>query len=410
MKSNKVFTNILLIVLIIILTFTPVIAYVPALRRTWIILLVGIAVLSPFNLKFYVSNAFFCLIFSIIIMLFNVFSADTYYSEVTKVFSEFSMLIIVVMITKYAIQGKNKNFLKWCVMTFFFIVAIETTSTYIIDQQIPGALRALFSESLQTGEREEFLYPYYRMGLSNYKLPHVMPILIPPLVMGFREKTNSVVLRIWSLLFLLFSLELVWLSGVMTAFILAILFLFLSVYVSFYMKPNLKVFFLFGLFFLPFAYSDDLTLYIIKNSQNLFSGNDFVYRKLLLLEENIYSYEAVGDVAERQNLYIMSLNEFFNNIFIGTNNPMGNHSTFIDRLGTLGLVGFVPYILFFYIQIKTIRRYIPKSNRIYNDMGIAAGTLMMLLKDVDDWELYLTLFTITPLLVIYLSPNKIEKK
>lgn len=351
-----------------------------------------------------------CLAFSAIIMLFNAFTGDAYYLGIDKVFAEVSMLLFVTMLTMCAVhEGCKLSFLKWCVMTFFSIVAVETLATFILDQQIPGAIRALFSESLVTGEREELLYPYYRLGLSNYMLPHAMPMLVPPLIMGFREKSNSMVLRIWSLIFLLFALELIWLSGAMTAFMMAILFLLLSLYTTFSAKPNFKMCILFGTLFLPFFFFDELTLYVLQLSQDIFSGNDYIYRKLLLLEENVNSTEAAGDVAERQNLYLVSINEFFKNIFIGTNNPMGNHSTFLDRLGTLGLVGFVPYILFYYSQLKSIRIYIPKNRRLYYDEAIAAGLLMMLLKDVDNWEMFFTLFTVMPLLLLYLIPNQTAK-
>ena len=406
MNKKKSIIGILLIFFIIVLTFTPVVGYFPIFRSTWIFLLLGIALLSISNIKFYTSRAFICLVFSAVIMLLNVFNEDKYFN-LNKVLAEISMLVFVAMMTMYAVnKGRKPLFLKWCIMTFFLIVAVETIATFLLDLLIPGALRALFSDSIKTGERMELLYPYFQLGMSNYILPHAMPMLIPPLVMGFRERSHSMLMRVWSLIFLLLALELIWLSGVMTAFLMAILFLLLSIYTSFSKKPNWRKFTLFGLLFLPFIFYDDLTKDVLQLAQDIFSGNDYFYRKLLLLEENIGGSEATGDMEARQNHYLESLQEFFNNILVGTNNPMGRHSTFLDRLGTLGLVGFVPYILFYYFNIKTIRRYIPQLNRIYYDEAIGAGLLMLLFKDVDNWEVYLTLFTITPLLVIYLSPNK----
>lgn len=411
MNNIKLLASIILLFIVVVLTFTPAEGYFPIFRHTGVYLFLGMATLFPFTNKFFTSQQFFWLIFSAFVMTLNVLSQDWYYSGVTKVLAEIFMLILAAMITQYAIQEGNKYlFLKWFIMTFFAIVAIETIASFILDQQMPGAIRALFSESIHTGERSEFLYPYYRLGLSNYTLPHAMPMLIPPLVMGFREKSNPKILRIWSLVFLIFALELVWLSGVMTAFLMAILFLLLSIYTSFSKRPSMKLFILFGLLFMPFIFSEELKMYVLQISQDIFSGNDYIYGKLLLLEENMKYDEATGDVAERQNLYLMSIYEFLNNIFIGTNNPMSNHSVFLDRLGTLGLVGFVPYMMFYYIQLKKLRRYIPKLNLIYFDVAIAAGLLMLLFKGVGNWEIYLTLFAVTPLLVIYLSPKQIIKK
>ena len=405
MSYKQFYIGIIMIFLIIILTFTPVIGYVPFFRRKWIFLLLGITVLSnPFQIKSEISSAFFYLAFSAIIMFLNVLSGDAYYAEKSKVFLEIAMLALVPMMTNYAIQEADKQwFLKGCIITFFAILAIETVSTFYIDRQIPGAIRLLFKESLQSVNRNEVLYPFFKLGLSNYMLPHAMPMLIPPLVMGFKDRLNPMMLRIGSFVFLLLAMELIWLSGAMAAFMMGIFFLILAVFTPFSEKPSLTFLIILGILFFPFVIFDELPQLVLKISQDIFSDNVYIYRKLLLLEENLYSEEATGDVAERQNLYLISLNEFINNIFIGTNNALGNHSAFMDRLATLGLTGFVPYITYYYIQIKSFRRYIPDLNRIYFDEAIAAGLLMLLFKDTDSWEIYLTLFTVTPLLVIFLS-------
>lgn len=411
MSYKQFYIGILLISLIIILTFTPVIGYFPFFRRRWIFLLLGIAVLSPLQFKSGVSSAFLYLAISAIIMVFNVLFGDAYYSGITKVFSEVTMLALVTMMTNYAIQEPDKQlFLKWFLMTFLAILAIETTSTFVIDRQIPGAIRYLFGESTEAVNRNEVLYPYFQLGMSNYMLPHAMPMLIPPLVMGFKDRLNPMIIRIGSLFFLLLSLELIWLSGVMAAFMMGIFFLVLAVITPFSEKPSLTILITLGILFFPFIIFDELPLQVVKIFQDIFSNNNYIYRKLLLLEENLQYDQATGDVAARQDLYLTSLNEFFNNIFIGTNNTLGNHSAFMDRLATLGLIGFVPYIMFYYIQIKSFRRFIPDLNRIYFDEAIAAGLLMLLFKDTDSWEIYLTLFTVTPLLVIYLSRYRSDEE
>ena len=410
MKSIKSFVGIVLILLIVILTFTPVVGYFPFFRRVWIFLLVGVMVLTPFNLNFYLSRGFFCLALSAVVMLLNVMTSDSYF-DTEKVITEISMLIFTALISLFAFrEGHKHSFMKWCIMTVFAIITIETIATFILDQQSPGILRGLFSESINSGEREELLYPFYRFGLSNYVLPHAMPVLIPPLVMGLRDKANPFWQRIWSTVFLLFVLLLIWLSGVMTAFLLAVLFLLLALFTSFSKKPSLKIFIGFCLLFLPFLFFDELTLYVVRVSQDIFSGNEYISSKLLEFEESLNAQSTTGDLAVRQDLYLASLNEFFNNIFIGTNNPMGHHSAFLDRLGTLGLVGIIPYMLFYYYQLKTVRKFIAKDRRIYFDEAVIAGLMMFSLKDIDNWELFFILFTVMPLLVYFLSFRQIEKR
>ena len=247
MNKKKSIIGIPLIFFIIVLTFTPVVGYFPIFRNKWIFLLLGIALLSMSNTKFYISRAFFCLVFSALIMLLNVYSEDKYFN-MNMVLAEIATLVFVAMMAMYAVNKGKPLFLKWCIMTFFLIVAVETIATFILDLLIPGALRALTSDSIKTGERLDLLYPYFQLGMSNYMLPHAMPMLIPPLVMGFRERSHPVLMRVWSLIFLLLALELIWLSGVMTAFLMAILFLLLSIYTSFSKKPDWKKFTFFCLY------------------------------------------------------------------------------------------------------------------------------------------------------------------
>ena len=344
-------------------------------------------------------------------MLVNVISGDSYYMGINSVLAEISMLVFTPLLFFHAVNEKHcLSLLTWMVMTVFAIIAIETIATFYLDQSEPGVLRSLFSESLITDEREELLYPYYRLGLSNYKLPHALPMLIPPLVMGISDKNHSFRIRIWSFVFLFFVLLLIWLSGVMTAFLFAIFFLSLSLYYSYTRKLSWLSGIVFCLIFFPFIFDDQLVLNVIQVSQKLFSGNDYIYRKLLLFEESMNVQYASGDILERQILYSMSLNEFSSNIIFGSNNEMGNHSTILDRLGTLGLIGFIPYILFFYHQLKTARSFILPDKRFFYDMAMAAGILMFLLKDVDNWEMYLMLFTVAPLLMIFLSTNPNAKR
>lgn len=345
-----------------------------------------------------------------IIMFLNALSHDKYYSTINSVLVEISMIVLASTMFLFS---KNRNygaeFLKWAVYTTFGIIAIEVVASFILDLEYPGIIRALFSESITSGEREELMYPYYRMGLTNYILPHAVPMLIPPLIMGIREKRLSLWIRLWGGFFLFFVLLLVWLSGVMTAFLLSLISIIFTLFIAKGKIVNLKLFIGLFILILPFIIFDDLTLYVIQILKSLFSGNGFIKYKLELLEESLLMQQSTGDLEERQNLYMISINEFTNNILIGSNNPMGNHSMFLDRLATLGIIGFIPYIAFYYFQLTIVRKIMAPQYLLYYDQAVILGLLMMALKGITSWEIFFTLFMVMPSLFVFLS-SKINAK
>lgn len=400
----KRIVNIVLISIIAILTFTPIIGYFPFFRRTWIFLLLGLLAIVSVHKTYHLHKGFLFLGGAAIIMFLNAFSHDAYYSTINSVLVEISMIVLSSTMFLYSKNGKfGAEFFKWSIYTTFGIVAIETIATFILDLGYPGILRIIFSESIASGERDELLYPYYRMGLSNYVLPHALPMLIPPLIMGIREKRSSLKLKSWGLSFLFFVLLLVWLSGVVTAFLLSLISVIFTIFIAKGKSANIKFFIGLTILILPFFLSDDLTLFVIQLLKDIFSGNQFISYKLEILEESLLMQQSTGDMAERQNLYMISLNEFANNILIGSNNPMGNHSMFLDRLGTLGLVGFIPYMAFYYFQLTIVRKAIAPRHLLYYDQAVVIGLLMMALKGITSWEIFFTLFMVMPSLFIFLS-------
>lgn len=61
-----------------------------------------------------------------------------------------------------------------------------------------------------------------------------------------------------------------------------------------------------------------------------------------------------------------AIDGFFNNILIGSSyEGSGGHSIILNRLGTTGLIGFIPFMLMLYFIFKQWYVTIPKESRIY---------------------------------------------
>ena len=136
---------------------------------------------------------------------------------------------------------------------------------------------------------------------------------------------------------------------------------------------------------------------------NLMGNEGHFHGKVLTFQETITSNSATGDVAERQELYSKGLTGFLDNILIGSNDDIGGHSVLLNRLGALGLVGFIPYVGILIAQLKMVIRQLPSGYRVYFHLGTFAALIMLLTKAISSWETYFFWFAVLPFAIIYFS-------
>lgn len=382
---------------VVLQTFTPAIAYSPIFVRPWIIWLLVLVVSIVVNPSIYRTHRFFILMLYALVLAVNVAMGDSYFKKDIAI-REICYLLLPVVIYQYCITGEKGDKLSlWVMVTMILIILIESIATFFLDIANPGILRMAFSESVTTTyDRNTYMAQYYKLGMSNYSLPHALPILIPASIYGIKAN-RGFVREIW-FLFLFALLLLVWLSGSATALLLAT---FITI-VSFLTKigknkQNVIVLILLLLLLLPFLLHDSLSLRLLDIIGNWVSGNRYFVAKVNALQETILYGNAMGDVASRRDLYLQSLDLFESNILLGTNEAVGNHSTLLDRLSVLGLLGIIIFITFLIKQIQFTTHTIGGQGRFFYYEGIVAGILMLLLKDMDNWETFLVLFTVMPI-------------
>lgn len=391
--------------MIVLLTFTPAVAYFPFVSRVWLILSIGLLASFIATPNFYQTKRFYIFALYALLIFVNVSSGDEYFNNNSFV-GELGYLLLPILMFQYCITGrKGDTFQNWVLLIMLIILTIETISTLVLDIESPGVVRnsfreASFSRNASIGEsRKTYLIQYYRMGMTNYWFPHAVPILIPSTIYGIKISKNNTKINVilWWLV-LIEILLLCWLSGSTTALMLAVVFTiigFLTKEAS--PKRNVAMFIIVSLVVLPFMLVDNLTLWLLDILGDLVSNNVYFSSKVDIFRESILYGDTTGDLAVREDKYSISINQFLSNIILGTNGTVGNHSTFLDRLAVLGLVGFIPYVLLFFMQFKYSIKTIPNDCRIFYFESFFAGIIMLLLKDVDNWETFLILFTILPI-------------
>lgn len=99
----------------------------------------------------------------------------------------------------------------------------------------------------------------------------------------------------------------------------------------------------------------------------------------------------------RLNYQKEALDAFYRNIFIGDTYSGGGHSIILNRLGSLGLIGFIPFILMIYYQFRQWYILMPKISRYYFLLSWAGAALLMYSKNCFNQEGYLFICIVIPI-------------
>lgn len=400
MKSvNKVmFPTILYSVIIVIVSWSFIEGWFPIARRQWIFLGLGIVASFFTSQYFFRGKSFFILIAYFLVLWFNSLTGDKYFPDLNAVLVEVFALAFPAATFSYYYCNKNMPDVRFLLTSFFLVLVVTSIASFFIDRfLIPNAIRNMVGLYLLEGRNA--VYSYYRLGLSSYTFPACLPILVPPLVMGMKKKNNRKV-KIICFILLLPLLLLVFLSGNMTALLLALLSLLLSYFTrDASVRNNIRRLVFIFILFLP-LFNQTFMGNVAHVALSVTGEESDYYEKFEAMES-----EGAGgaDWEVRQNLYGRSFSSFTQNILVGTNSSVGNHSSFIDRLGLLGLIGFIPFVWFIFLQLKKGSSLISPNSRMYYWEGCLAGIMMLSIKSSFSPVFFIVLFIILPLITYFIS-------
>lgn len=399
-RHNKV--SFLYLITVFSLTFLGII-YWPGVGFSarylgWALGIMLPAILVP---TFFKQRFFAYFIAYAIVVYLNYMAKDAYFFNIKRVMDGFVTLYIPLGMTYYATRFRDKAWMRAVFLVAMFVIIWITIATALVDIQIPGAVRFIHTE-LQNGDAELSDYKHlYAMGLSNYLLPHALPIIIPIFAISLRQKEIPIKHKIVPIALLLCVISLLYFSGSTGPMIVGIGIFALSLWVKpGSIKSELTSIFIFCIFALPFLFSDDIMLYLLQTIDDLIGNKGYFHGKVVAFQDTILLGEASGSVDTRQNLYLADIEAFFNNIIIGTE-AKGRHSVILAHLGSLGLVGFIPYIMILIEQIKMSVKITPQNYHIFYYLGNFAAFLMILTKGVTSWEVYFCWFTLLPCGIVF---------
>lgn len=382
----------------------------PLLGRQWLFLLLSLMVII-FAVPGYFKNSktFQAIFFYLLVMIFNMVAGDKMFGKPLTIFSDITSLVIPTGLTYYMFRKSDYKTMTTLIVSFFILLVYTAIASFMIDQMNPGIIRYIIEYTNKGGEIAPFM-SLFRMGLSNYYLPHALPVLIPPLFLGIRNNTISKNVRFLLIITLMSILLLVFLSGATTALLLSLIVLVCMLIIrKGSTSRNLITISLIVAISIPFIVNQEFLLPFLYGVENVLGESDFTGKVVEFQDAVVYG-EATGDAGVRQSLYEKSFVAFNENPLLGTNEQIGGHSALLDRLASFGIIGFIPLLLCFYYHLTSVLGMLEKKYHIYYYMGVFMCVLMLSLKNMFNWEMMVVSFTILPISLFVLRKDYSKKK
>ena len=164
-------------VVIILYTFSVFWGWFP---RTHSIITLAIGLVAGIYAcnKFFSTKPFYYLLLYGIILFLNYLMGDAHYYLFSKAFYEFLYLLLPALISFCLLKAENSKIAKYTVVAILFMLIFNAIGSMYVDTVFPGSIRALNAEAKMNPDSSLQSY-YFRFGVTNYFLPHAIPMIIP---------------------------------------------------------------------------------------------------------------------------------------------------------------------------------------------------------------------------------------
>ena len=221
--------DILFVIVIVCLTFQWF-NYFPLLKHRTIFIGLGFLLVVFCSKGYFGRPTLICMLSYILMVLLNWFAGDKYFDSLESiVYIEFFSLFFSSAFVYYLFKYNKNQLFTIIILTFGIFLIHSTIISYLANQIMPGLMR--FQANADAAQSvSDFLYPYRRLGLSDYLIPHALCVIIPGFVYlskqargGFRYFFIILTATAWILSFV---------SGAFAALLLSTLSLILSLLVN----------------------------------------------------------------------------------------------------------------------------------------------------------------------------------
>lgn len=391
-------------ILIIVLTWPIFPAWIPALEKPWWLYPLGIVVGFFFAREYFLTKQFRYLVLYGVVILLNSLWGDKYIYDPIVVLTRFCGFLFLTSAPYVLLKPGNEKYSKIIFYVFFLLLIYTTIISIFLNNLFPDVIR---NDVSITGEKEIYEFAFlYKFGLTRYQFAHAVPILIPPLVMGYKYAKHAFLNKIFYLLCVLLCIAHTFVSGSTTAFLMSVIATVLSfAVVKGSAKTNMRRLLVLSILLLPLLSSSVLSS--LLGMVDMVTGSEGpIHYHIVDMQYSLIKEGSEGDVRARQDLYSVSLRSFFANPIIGTNDKMGNHSVFVDHLGAFGLLGFIPFFSLLWVEYKNVLYKIGARYKFYYMISMICAFGMFAFKNASYWNICCFLYIGAPIFLTQLAKNK----
>lgn len=286
----------------------------------------------------------------------------------------------------------NTKLYKWVAISS--IVLIGLSLLYVIPM-------AISNDNLLRGN--EVRGEFHIFGIPSYALIHAYMLIIPGIMYGMKQQDKIKKVLLFLSLVLVFLT--IFFSYVTTTFLISIAMIALGLL---YHEDNNKLILRIvgAVMLVVLVYATGLFEWFLNGLVSIFDGtasqNKMIELRAMFLGQDIEG----GVFDERQSLHMNSLKAYRTNPLFGSP-EVGNHSTLLDRLGGLGLVGFIPFACMLWNQMRSSYFFLcDKESKYYYLLSIGAVLVYMYNKGLFGGEGWLFLMVLVPSILTAFSNKK----
>lgn len=390
--KNKIFIGVTLFYIIYIaFPYIAVIFNIP----TWLpSIFVSVVLISLFH-KAIIRNKMFFWFVCYCLVTFAFFSSGRLIKIDIGACRTFSQLVIeyAFLLPSIIICSvlTNINSVKVNKVIGYSVLAVLFVSFVLILPQLGQSdLRTL----AEAAEMDESVNVQYVLG---YTLLHAYIIIFPAIYYYYAMSNNKTNKRFGMIMFILLAYIILKSSIATTILLLFVSFALCRIVISNNRDREIVILFFVALTIAVFYYSGGFVLFLDWISP--FFDGTAVSQKI----DDLKIYLETGTKGEsidvRENLHNISLESFFSNPIYGDGH-FGGHSLILDRLGCMGVIGFLPYIMMYVSVYKHWSNIMNKNEKRFFFIGFLSVIILLYSKGLFGQEGNLFFMVLLPIIIL----------
>lgn len=401
---KKVF--ILVSLFYILFTTVPIIADVFPIDVSLINLFSFIIIFSLYPQALINKSVFWLLSYGLVLFIYLVFDKPLTIgigtvTDSKKLIIELAFILPSLSILSVLYYLKDIKLIK--IISTVTLIFIVLSFIYLIPLLISGKSSLRDAVSLE-------MYQSVKMpGIPTYTLLHAYLIIVSAILYGIVRLKS--IKRVLFLAVLILLLYIIYNSQITTSLVVAFALLVIAIL---YDNTNIRksvfrisIFATILVLLIPTGIFIQILDLLVETFEGTAAESKMVDFRTIFISGNITDS---SNITGRSNLHGISLKAFADNIFVGSY-PVGGHSNLLDRLGGLGLLGFIPYLMIIVSQMKMNLSFIKcREEKMYYFMGLFASFTLLALKGLFGQEGWLFMMVLLPGLIITMHNSKAVKQ